>query len=53
MHTPCPHCGGDLRVVEAGIAVAELDEPVGWAPVRRYCPAGCRIVAGEVPEDAA
>lgn len=40
---PCPKCGTSLHVVEEGRTVAEFQEPVSWAVVRRYCPRGCHL----------
>ena len=34
---PCPKCGGELRVVEEGETVEDLETPVSWKAVRRYC----------------
>jgi len=53
MFTSCPRCGGELRVTEVGIMAAESPQPTDWRTVSRRCARGCKLVAGEVPEDAA
>ncbi len=47
--TPCPRCGGSLRVEEHGEEVAEFPDPIGWAPVRRFCAHGCLLTVADFP----